>query len=78
MATFANTRVEWKKRNKHKEPPFHAWVGSGVLLGIRGRSGMSIDRLEFIFAWSPINDVVIDDLVLSPSMEEINQYATPG
>lgn len=48
-------------------------IGSGLLLGMMGRAGNSIDCLEFMFAKDDLESVSIEDMKLSPSVAELNQ-----
>ena len=57
----------------HQVDPLDGDVGkAGMLLGIAGRSGEAIDRLEFIFAKEKVKKRSIENMVLEPSIEEVN------
>jgi hypothetical protein len=43
-----------------------------MLMGVQGRSGENIDRLVLLFASDPIKERSVEDMVLSPTIEEIN------
>lgn len=43
-----------------------------MLLGIKGRAGASIDRLDFIFANKKVKKRSVENLELQPSIDEIN------
>ena len=43
-----------------------------MLMGIEGRSGANIDQLVLFFASHPIKKRSIEDMELSPTIEEIN------
>jgi len=57
----------------HEMMPYDVDVKGGILLGMLGRAGRSIDALEFVFAKDEVKSLSIEDMVLSPSFEEINQ-----
>lgn len=43
-----------------------------MLMGVQGRSGANIDRLDLLFASAPIKKRSVEEMVLSPTIEEIN------
>jgi len=45
---------------------------SGMLMGVGGRSGANIDRIELLFASDPIKKRSVEDMEISPTIEEIN------
>lgn len=51
---------------------------AGMLLGIAGRSGESIDRLDFIFTKEKVKSRSIEDMTLTPDIDEINLRESNG
>lgn len=71
--TATNTYSDVKNDWDHEITPDVMDVGgAGMLLGIAGRSGASIDRLDFIFAKEKIKKRSIEDMTLTPDIDEIN------
>jgi len=47
-------------------------IGKGLLLGIMGRAGEGLDRLDFIFANDKVDSIAVDAKKVVPSLEELN------
>lgn len=65
--------IDVKNDWDHEIRPTVLDVGNaGMLLGIAGRAGESIDRLDFIFTKEKVKSRSVEDMKLSPDIEEIN------
>lgn len=71
--TLSDLLLDVKNDWDHEITPTVLNVGkAGMLLGIAGRSGESIDRLDFIFTKEKIKKRSVEDMKLTPDIDEIN------